>query len=63
MTKTEFYMAAALFAGVCWLVNAYKLLGCDFDFESSLRCEVIHVVGVVVPPASIMTVWFGGDDD
>lgn len=42
-----------------WIVNAWKLSDCDF--ESNYRCEIIHGVGRVVPPLSIVTVWF--DDD
>ena len=39
--------------------NGYKLAGCDF--ESNYKCEAIHGIGVIIPPASIITVWF--DDD
>ena len=39
--------------------NAVKLSNCDF--ESDFKCEVIHGVGLVAPPASYVTVWF--DDD
>jgi hypothetical protein len=42
-----------------WLVNLYRLTSCDFD--TPLRCEVIHAAGVVLPPAAVVTVWF--DDD
>ena len=42
-----------------WFWNAAKLFSCDF--ESNYRCEIIHGVGVVVPPLSIVTVWFGDD--
>ena len=42
-----------------WIVNAYKFAGCDF--ESSYRCEAIHGIGIIMPPASWVTVWF--DDD
>ena len=42
-----------------WVWNAVKLTSCDF--ESDYRCEVIHGAGLVVPPLSIVTVWFGDD--
>ena len=42
-----------------WVWNAVKLASCDF--ESNYRCEALHVIGLVVPPLSIITVWF--DDD
>lgn len=40
-------------------INAFKLLNCDF--ESDYRCEVIHGIGVVLPPASYVTAWFKSD--
>ena len=39
--------------------NGYKLAGCDF--ESPYKCEAVHGIGVVIPPAAFITVWF--DDD
>ena len=42
-----------------WLWNAAKLANCDF--ESNYKCEVIHAVGVVIPPAALVTVWFASD--
>lgn len=57
-------MAMLVFMGVLlapWVCNFYKLSNCDFD--SDYKCEVIHGVGVVVPPASYITVWFGDDSD
>lgn len=44
---------------VSWLVNAYKFASCDF--ESPFKCEVVHGIGVFVPPSAIITVWV--DDD
>lgn len=46
-------------AGGAWIWNVVKLTSCDF--ESNYRCEVIHGAGLVVPPLSIVTVWFGDD--
>lgn len=42
-----------------WMVNAYKFTECDF--ESDYKCEVIHGLGIVAPPASWITVWFEAD--
>lgn len=42
-----------------YCINAYKLAGCDF--ESNYKCEAVHSIGVVIPPAAFVTVWF--DDD
>lgn len=44
-----------------YCVNAYKFTECDF--ESNYKCEVIHDVGIFVPPAAIFTVWFDTDND
>jgi hypothetical protein len=43
------------FAG-CWITNVVKLV--NTDFESPYKYEVIHAVGIFVPPASVITVWF-----
>lgn len=43
-----------------WPINAYKLSNCDF--KSDYKCEVMHGIGVFVPPAAIVTVWFGTDE-
>ena len=42
-----------------WFINLNKFINCDF--ESDLRCEAIHGAGVIMPPASYVTVFF--DDD
>ena len=40
--------------------NGYKLSNCDF--EANYKCEAIHGVGVIVPPASLITMWFDDDE-
>ena len=42
-----------------WLANAVKLAECDFGPD--YRCEIIHGIGVIVPPLSSVTAWVGGD--
>ena len=44
-----------------WFYNAYKFSQCDF--ESNYRCEALHAIGVLVPPASYVTVWFEHDNE
>ena len=44
-----------------WGWNVKKLASCDF--KSDYKCEVIHLLGTVVPPLSIGTVWFDDDGD
>ena len=48
-----------ILCGGLWIWNLVKFVSCDF--ESGYRCEVIHGIGVAVPPASLVTVWFGDD--
>lgn len=43
-----------------WIWNAVKLTSCDF--KSDFRCEVIHGIGLVVPVAATITVWFNTDE-
>ena len=42
-----------------WVWNAVKFANCDF--EANFKCEAIHAIGVFVPPASLITVWFADD--
>ena len=49
----------AVLACIPYVWNAYKLAGCDF--KSDYKCEVVHGIGAVIPPAAFITVWF--DDD
>ena len=44
-----------------WFYNAYKFSQCDF--KSNYRCEALHAIGVLVPPASYVTVWFEHDNE
>ena len=44
-----------------WILNAVKFVGCDF--KSDYRCEAIHGIGLFIPPAAFVTVWFDGDED
>lgn len=43
-----------------WVINFIKFTECDF--EENYKCELIHGIGVVVPPLSYITVWFGTDE-
>jgi len=54
-------MIFGLIALACapYIVNAYKFAGCDFDAD--YKCEAIHGVGIIVPPAAFVTVWFSSD--
>ena len=44
-----------------WVWNGVKLMACDF--EPNYKCEVIHGAGLVAPPLSLITVWFGDDGE
>ena len=51
--------AVCLIACLPWVFNFIKLTNCDF--EPSYRCEVIHGIGVFIPPTAWITVWFDTD--
>ena len=57
--KTLFAIAVIALFITPWFWNIARFVSCDF--RSDYRCEVIHGIGVFVPPASFITVWF--DDD
>lgn len=54
-------IAVILFCICAWPYNLYKLTQCDF--ENDLKCEILHSIGVVMPPAALITVWFETDED
>ncbi len=59
-TLIELVIVMVIIGGlVPWIWNGAKLASCDF--EAGWKCEAVHGVGVVIPPASLITVWF--DDD
>ena len=43
-----------------WVWNAVKMVSCDF--KAPYQCEIAHGIGVVVPPAAWVTVWFDDDE-
>jgi len=49
-----------LLAWGVWGYNISKLTECNF--EADYKCEVIHGVGVIVPPSAIIAVWFDTDE-
>jgi len=51
--ETLIIFTLLLFTPYFW--NGYKLFKCDF--ESSYKCEIIHGVGLIIPPAALITVW------
>ncbi len=59
MMKTIIIFIMAVILTAPWVINAVKLSNCDF--ESNYKCEVVHLIGVVIPPASWITVWFDTD--
>lgn len=53
-------IAVVLLLLSAWPVNLYKFVNCDF--EPDYKCEAVHGVGVLVPPSSLITMWFGTDE-
>ena len=59
-TETVAMIIILALAAIPWIWNAVKLTNCDFD--APYRCEVVHGIGLTVPPSSIITVWFDDDE-
>ena len=57
--KLRDLMIIVLIASIPYAYNAYKLAGCDF--ESNYKCEVVHGIGLAIPPAAYATAWFADD--
>jgi len=48
-------IAAFVIIGGSWGVNIYKL--CKSDFDPIGKREIVHAVGVFIPPVSLVTCW------
>lgn len=49
-------VAVAALGISAYITNAVKFFNCDFN--TPLKCEIVHGIGVFVPPVSVVTVWF-----
>ena len=47
-------LLAVFFIG-CWISNLVKFVKCDFS--APYKTELIHGLGVFVPPTAVITVW------
>ena len=59
---TVFIIGLWILTVVCFGWNIWKTIQCDWTSQTSWKPEVVHTVGIVVPPASLITVWYGTDD-
>ena len=55
MIKAILVLIITLAIPFAWCVNVYKLVKCDF--EESYKGEILHIVGVFLPPVSLLTAW------
>lgn len=46
------------FVLIAYFINIYQLFQCDFDSKTSWKPEVIHLVGIFIPPAAPITIFF-----
>ena len=58
--KNRTYIAIGIGVGnllfALYAFNGVKFFNCNF--ESDYKCEVIHGIGLAIPPAALVTVWF-----
>lgn len=50
-----FWLLFWIYTGICWVVNLVQLISCDF--EGPWKEEIIHIIEVLISPASGVTVW------
>ena len=53
--NTGVLLVVAVFA-MAWIINIAKFFACDFD--APYKEEIIHFLGIVIAPGSIITAWF-----
>lgn len=51
-----FIIGLYLYGLGAWIVNLIAAFNCDY--ESPYREEIIHLIGVFVPPTAMLTVWY-----
>lgn len=56
---TAIILAVWLVVIVSWVNNVVDFVDCDF--KEDYRCEMLHGIGMSVPPTSIVTAWFESD--
>lgn len=44
-----------IYSTVTWIINLIKFINCDF--VEPFKEEAIHLLGVILPPASWVTAW------
>jgi hypothetical protein len=54
-SNTGVLLVVAVFA-MAWIINIAKFFNCDFD--APYKEEVIHFLGIIIAPGSIITAWF-----
>ena len=50
------YIVLVLYGAVAYIANLIQLFNCDF--EGPWKEEIIHLMGALLPPISMITVWF-----
>ena len=54
-TLSVLILGFVVFMAGSWFINIYKLTQCDF--QSPYKGEILHAVGIIVAPVSVITVW------
>lgn len=52
-------LALISLVAVCYVNNVLDFVDCDF--QAPYKCEIVHGVGVVLPPVSVVTTFVGTD--
>ena len=50
------YVLGWIYLIISWIVNLVKFFNCDFD--SPYKDEIIHGIGILLAPLSMITCWF-----
>ncbi len=50
------YLIFVVFAIGCWIVNLIQFFNCDFNPVG--KEEILHGIGIFIPPFSVISVWF-----
>ena len=53
--QTKVVASAYIILSICWVVNLLQTTSCNF--EAPYRCEYIGTIGVIIPPAALVTVF------
>jgi hypothetical protein len=59
ISSSLIFMSIAFTLLLAWPLNAFRFARCDF--EPSYKGEVVHGIGIIIPPVALISAWSNWD--